>query len=548
MIRRRGEAWEVGVAAVERFDVVVVGAGSAGCAVAARASEDPAIRVLLLEAGPEDRNPWIHLPIGYYRTIFDPRVARTYHTEPEEGVAGRSIVWPRGRVLGGCSSINGLAWVRGQAEDFDHWRQRGCVGWSFADVLPVFKRIEAYEGGDPEWRGRDGPVRVSGPRHRMELLDAFVAAANQAGVPTNPDYNGPRQDGVGYFQLSIGNGLRCSAAVAYLRPARGRPNLVIRTEAVVQRLSLDGRRVTGLVYRRAGREHRVEAREVVLAAGAIASPQLLLLSGIGPPEELKVHGIEVRHALPGVGRNLQDHYQARMVFRCTRPITLNDVAHSPWRKVLAGLEWALRRTGPLTVGAGVVALFWRTRPELATPDIEFHVIPFSAERPGEPLHPFPGFTISTCQLRPESRGRLTLRSADPENPPRIFPNYLATETDRRTMVEGLRLIRRIVGQPAMRPYVEAEHQPGPGCRSDEDLLAYVRAKGTTIFHPTSTCAMGPATDPMAVVDPRLRVHGLEGLRVADASIMPTVVSGNTNAACIMIGERCADFIRADRSH
>ncbi len=535
-----------GEKADEEVDYIVVGAGSAGCAVAARLSEDPAARVLLLEAGPTDRNPWIHLPIGYYRTIFNPRIGWGYRTEPEPGIKGRSILWPRGKVLGGCSSINGLAYVRGQAEDYDHWRQLGNVGWSYEDVLPFFRKSESYAGGDDAYRGREGPLQVAEPLARMELMDAFIGAAKQAGIPENPDYNGATQEGVAYFQLTIRNGFRSSAARAYLGPAKGRPNLRILTEALTSRLLLEGRRVMGVAYSRDGVEGTVRARrEVVLSAGSIGSPQLLLLSGIGPAEELKAMGIEVRRDLPGVGKHLQDHYQARIVYRCPRPITLNDVGNSLWRRGLAGLEWAVRRTGPLTVGAGVVALFWKTRPEVASPDVQFHVIPFSADRPGQPLHPFSGYTISVCQLRPESRGELTLRDPDPTSPPVIRPNYLATEGDRRTMVDGLRLVRRIMGQPAILPYVLAEEIPGPGCADEAALLDYVQGYGTTIFHPTSTCMMGPAVRQGTVVDARLRVHGLDGLRVADASVMPTVVSGNTNAPSIMIGEKAAAMIAED---
>ena len=528
------------------FDYVVVGAGSAGCVVASRLSEDPATRVLLLEAGPRDTSPWIHLPVGYYRTMFDPRVAWSFDTEPDPGLNGRTLRWPRGRVVGGSSSINGLAWVRGQPEDYDHWRQLGNEGWSFEDVLPCFKRAECYAHGDPALRGRDGPLGIAPSIYRSELMDAFVEAAKQAGLPENPDYNGATQEGVAYFQVTIRNGLRQSAATAYLRPARRRPNLELRTGALTLRLLLDGRRVTGVEYRRDGAVERVTARrEVVLSAGAIGSPHLLLLSGIGPGEHLRKVGVEVRHHLPGVGQGLQDHFQARAVYRSRLPVTINDATRTLWRKGLIGLQWALTRKGPLTVAAGVVALFARTRPEVATPDVQFHVIPFSADRPGQPLHAFSGYTISVCQLRPESRGSLCLRDADPATPPVIRPNYLATETDRRTMVEALKLARRIMSEPVMARYREAEVFPGPEVASDAQLLDYVRNTGTTIFHPSCTCRMGPEGDAGAVVDSRLRVRGLAGLRVADASIMPAVVSGNTNAPTIMIGEKGADMIRAD---
>lgn len=533
--------------AAAMWDYVVVGAGSAGCAVASRLSEDPSCRVLLLEAGPADRNPWIHVPVGYYRTMFDPRTSRVFATEPDPGIGGRSINWPRGRVLGGSSSINGLVYCRGQAQDYDHWRQLGNPGWSFEDVLPYFRKAERWAGGANELRGGDGPLSVSGPTYRSPLMDAFIEAAKEAGIPENPDYNGASQEGVGYFQLTIRNGLRCSAAKAYLKPAMKRPNLEVATGAMVTRLLLDGRRVTGIEYRRGDALHEARVTgEVILSAGAIGSPHIMMLSGIGDPAELAARGVAPVHELRGVGRNLQDHYQARTVWRSPLPVTINDAVATWWKRGFAGMRFALSRQGPLSIAAGVVALFWKTREELETPDVQFHVIPFSAEKPGEFLHPYSGYTVSVCQLRPESRGWLTLKDADPATPPAIHPNYLATETDRQTMVDGMKLIRRVMGQKAIAPYVAEEVHPGPAVEGDEALLAYVREKGTTIFHPSCTCMMGPADNPMAVVDARLKVHGLAGLRVADCSIMPAVVSGNTNAPAIMIGEKLADMIREER--
>jgi choline dehydrogenase len=530
----------------ERFDYIVAGGGSAGCVVAARLSEDPRNRVLLLEAGPADRNPWIHLPIGYYRTIFDPRIGWGFETEPEPELNGRRVPWPRGKVLGGSSSINGLVYVRGQPQDYDYWRQLGNAGWGWDDVLPYFRKAEDFARGPDDYHGAGGPLRVSDPTYRLELCDTFIEAAKQAGIPENRDYNGPVQEGCGYFQLTIRNGRRCSAAVAYLRPARGRPNLEVRTEAHTSRVLVESGRVTGIEYRKNGVLHRATAeREVILSAGAIGSPHILMLSGIGPAGHMREVGIEPVHGLNGVGQGLQDHFQARAVYRCPLRVTLNDEAHSLWRKTLMGLRWATMRSGPLTIGAGVVTLFGRTRPEIETPDVQFHVIPFSAERPGEPLHRFSGYTVSVCQLRPESRGSISLRDKDPASRPVIRANYLTSETDRQTMVAGMKLIRRVMGQPAMQPYVAEEVIPGPAVDDDAGLLAFVREKGGTIFHPTSTCRMGPANDPLAVVDERLRVRGLRGLRVADCSIMPAVVSGNTNAPAIMIGEKAAAMIAQD---
>lgn len=524
-------------------DYVVVGAGSAGAVIAARLTEDPKVSVILLEAGGRDRNMWLHIPLGYGKTMTDASVNWMYKTEPEPNCGGREIFWPRGKVLGGTSAINGLVYIRGQAEDFDHWRQLGNQGWSYADVLPHFKRAEGNVRGADELHGGDGPLGVADLAPHP-LCEAFIEGAIQAGVPRNPDFNGKSQEGVGYFQLTTRGGLRSSTAVAYLKPARGRPNLTVVTGAHATRIVFEGSRAVGVAYRREGAEREVRAgREVVLSGGAINSPQLLMLSGIGPAAHLKSHGVAVRHDLPGVGENLQDHYQARCIFRCTRPVTLNDVMRSPLKKIRTGLDWLTRRQGMLTIGAGTVGMFARTRPGLATPDVEYHIILFSADRPGGGLHKFSGFTVSVCQLRPDSRGTIRLKSADPMAPPAIRPNYLAEEADWRMLVEGMKLTRRIARTEALRPWIEAEHQPGDQVRTDDELLDYIRRAGTTIFHPAGTCKMGP--DPMAVVDARLRVHGIAGLRVADASIMPTVVSGNTNAACVMIGEKAAAMLRQD---
>jgi choline dehydrogenase len=522
-------------------DFIVVGAGSAGCAVAARLSEDPATRVLLLEAGGEDRNRWIHIPLGFGKTFADPSVNWCYETEPDPGAADRRVFWPRGKVLGGSSSINGMVYIRGQAEDFDHWRQLGNTGWSFDDVLPYFRRSEHQMRGADRFHGTDGPLCVSDVAQHP-ICEAFIAATTGLGFPRNDDFNGASQDGVGYHQTTTRNGKRCSTAVGYLRPAMQRANLKVVTSALTEKILFEGRRAVGVTFRRDGTLcTALAAREVILCGGAVNSPQLLMLSGIGPQEHLAGFGIPVVHHLPGVGQSLQDHYSAAIKLRCKLPITVNDVMLSDARKLKAGLEYYMFHRGPLSMISSPAALFARTRPELASPDIKCSISPFSAERPQDGLHRFSGFTMIAYQLRPESRGEIKLKSPDPFDAPAVYPNYLATETDQRTIVAGLKLCRRILATPQMQGFVESEFQPGSAVEGDEELLDYARRRGGTVYHPTSTCKMG--NDPMAVVDPQLRVYGVEGLRVADASVMPTVVSGNTNAAAIMIGEKAADMVR-----
>jgi choline dehydrogenase len=528
----------------DSFDYIVVGAGSAGCVLANRLTASGRHRVLLLEAGGHDRHLWIHIPLGYGKLFSDSKVNWLYSSEPEAELNNRQIIQPRGKVLGGSSSINGLLYIRGQPADFDHWRQLGNSGWSFEDVLPYFRRAEDQARGEDALHGVGGPLAVSDVCEPHPLCEAFIAAAQQAGFPRNDDFNGPTQEGAGYFQLTARHGRRCSTAVGYLRQARRRPNLAVVPNALASRILFSGRRAVGVEYRCGGATRIAHANaEVIVAGGAFNSPQLLQLSGLGPAALLKSCGINVVADMPGIGAELQDHLQVRMQYRCTEPITMNDVIHSWRHRAGAGLRYALFRKGLLAIGAGYAGGFFRTNALAATPDIQVHFIIFSADTAGAALHSFPGFIASVCQLRPESRGFVRIKSADPSEPPAIQPRYLSSRTDRDTVVAGIKLLRRIMNQPAMRRYIAEERAPDPRCTSDDELLAFARATGTTVFHPTSTCRMG--SDSTAVVDERLRVHGIERLRIVDGSIMPTVVSGNTNAAIVMIGEKGADMILQD---
>src|ERR1700674_5757871 len=467
-----------------------------------------------------------------------------YQTEPEPGLDGRTVFQPRGKVLGGSSSINGLLYVRGQHEDYDRWRQRGNAGWGYDDVLPYFKKAENQQRGADDFHGVGGPLPVSDWRHADPLSEAFVVAAAETDIPTNPDFNGATQEGAGFFQTTTRRGRRASTAFSYLRPARNQSNLRIETSALAQRILFEGRRARAVEYRQEGRMRTASARrEILVSGGAYNSPQLLQLSGVGPAELLRKHGIDVVLDAPGVGHDLQDHMQVRVVMRCTKRITLNDIVNHPVRRILTGARYAAFRKGPLTIAAGTSGAFFKTSPRLATPDIQIHFLPFSTDKMGENLHAFSAFSASVCQLRPESRGSLRIRSADPAAPPEIRINYLATEVDRAANVEGLKMLRKILQAPALRPYVTEEVDPGAKVVSDEALLGYCRARGSTIYHPTSTCRMG--NDALAVVDQRLRLRGLEGLRVVDASVMPDLVSGNTNAVVIMIAEKASEMILAD---
>ena len=527
------------------FDYVIVGAGTAGCVLANRLSADPDVTVLLLEAGGKDDYIWIHIPVGYLYTMNNPRTDWCLMTEPEPGLNGRALNYPRGKTLGGCSSINGMIYIRGQARDYDQWRQQGNVGWSWADVLPYFLRSEDQQRGADAFHGVGGEWRVENMRLSWEILDAFREAAAEAGVPKTEDFNCGDNEGVGYFQVNQKRGVRWSTAKAFLRPVLGRPNLTVLTHAQAARVRFEGRRAAGLDLWVEGRPARVAARgEVILAAGAVASPQLLEVSGVGQGALLQAHGIPVVHALPGVGENLQDHLQVRMVFKVRNTRTLNERANSLLGRVGMGLEYFLFRRGPLTMAPSQLGGFAKSDPSLETPNLEYHIQPLSTDKLGGALHPFPAFTASVCNLRPQSRGTIHIQDADPRTAPAIRPNYLSDPADRLVAAEAMRLTRRICAGRALARFQPEEFRPGAHVHSDEDLAQAAGDIATTIFHPVGTCKMG--RDPMAVVDDRLRVHGLAGLRVVDAAVMPTITSGNTNAPVIMIAEKAADMIREDR--
>lgn len=526
------------------FDYIVVGAGSAGCVLANRLSEGGRYRVLLLEAGPKDRYIWIHIPIGYGRTMFHPAYNWGFYTDPDPGMHNRRIYWPRGRCLGGSSSINGLIYVRGQAQDYDRWARLGNRGWAWQDVLPYFIESEHNSRGAGEYHGDQGPLWASDIGERHELMEAIIRAGNELGVPRNDDFNGARQEGVGYYQLFTRNGWRCSTAVAYLKPARSRSNLAVETGAHATQILFEGSRATGIRYEQNGVPRQARAaREVVLSAGALQSPQLLQLSGVGRGSFLQQMGVPVVKDLPGVGENLQDHLQLRLMYKVSKPITTNDELRTWYGRMKIGLKWALLRKGPLAIGINQGGMFTRVLPESSTPDIQFHFASLSADMAGAAPHPWSGCTFSVCQLRPESRGTVMIRSRHPREAPSMQPNYLSAETDRRCAVESMKFARRLAQAPSLRPYIHDEYRPGGDVQSDQELLEFAREYGATIFHPSGTCKMG--RDPMAVVDERLRVHGVAGLRVVDCSIMPTLVSGNTNSPVVMVAEKASDMILED---
>jgi len=530
------------------FDYVIAGGVTAGCTLANRLSADSDVTVLLLEAGGKDDWIWIHIPVGYLFCINNPRTDWCYKTEPEPGLNGRSIIYARGKVLGGSSSINAMLSLRGQVRDYEEWAQiTGDSRWNWDSVLPVFKKSECYWRGADEFHGDKGEWRVEKQRLSWDILDRYIAAAEQAGIPFTSDYNRGDNFGIGHFEVNQKRGVRWNAVKAMLKPAEGRPNLKVVTGALIDRLVLEGREARGVEFRLGGQTYRATARiETVLTAGAVGSPSILQRSGIGPGALLQEMGIPAVHELPGVGGNLQDHLQLRMIFKVHGVTTLNQSANSLWGKALMAAEYALFRSGPLSMAPSQLGGFFRSAPEVATPDLEFHVQPLSLDKFGDPLHPFPAFTASVCNLRPGSRGTVRIRDRDPASAPKIAPNYLSTDNDRQVAARALRLTRQVVAQPAMADYRPEEYLPGARFQSDAELAHAAGNIGTTIFHPTCTCAMGRADAAEAVVDPELRVRGLSRLRVVDASVMPTITSGNTNTPTVMIAERGAELIRAAR--
>jgi choline dehydrogenase len=536
---------ENGVKIFDGFDYVIVGAGTAGCVLANRLSADPDVNVLLLEAGGKDNYIWIKIPVGYLYTMGNPRTDWCFETEKEPGLNGRALNYPRGRTLGGCSAINGMIYMRGQARDYDQWRQMGNAGWGWDDVLPVFRDSEDFAHGADGLHGAGGEWRVEDQRLSWEILDAFREACAEIGIPKTDDFNRGTNEGAGYFHVNQKSGVRWSAAHAFLHPVKHRQNLTVLTHAQVKKLTVSEGRVTGVDFWLDGADaHAGAAREVVLASGSVGSPQILQLSGIGPASLLRDHGIEVAHELPGVGENLQDHLQIRAVYKVQNVRTLNERANSLIGKAGMGLEYLLFKRGPMTMAPSQLGVFTKSDDSRETPNLQYHVQPLSLDKFGEPLHAFPAITASVCNLRPDSRGHIRIKSPDPRAKPSIRPNYLAAESDRQIAANALKLTRRIVGAPAMAKYAPEEFLPGPQVATDEALARAAGDIATTIFHPVGTCKMG--SDNMAVVDDRLRLRGLKGLRVADASIMPTITSGNTNSPTIMIAEKAARMMKEDR--
>ena len=535
------------------FDYIIVGAGTAGCVLANRLSKDPSKSVLLLEAGKKDNYFWIDIPVGYLYTIGNPRTDWCFETEPEPGLNGRSIGYARGKVLGGCSSINAMIYMRGQQSDYDHWAKLGNEGWGWSDVLPIFRRSEDYQHGADDFHGVGGELRVEERRVNWEILDVWREAAQECGIPKIDEFNRGDNFGNAYFQMNQRSGKRWSATRAFLDDIRQRPNLTVLTEATVEALTLEqndsGLAATGVQVLHGGQRRQITARnEVLLAAGAIASPQLLQLSGIGTADALKAHDIPIKHALNGVGQNLQDHLQIRTIYQVDNTVTLNQRARTPWGMAMMGLEYFLKKTGPLTMPPSQLGAFAKSDPSQPSANIEWHVQPLSLDKFGSPLHKYNAITPSVCNLRPSSRGSVTLKSANPADAPAIAPNYLSTQEDLDVAVAGLKYTRQIMAAPSLAPFNPVELKPGPEVTSEEDLQQAAGDLGTTIFHPVGTCKMGPAHDDAAVVDDQLRVHGIQGLRVIDASIMPTITSGNTNAPTVMIAERGADFVKKDYGH